>query len=120
VAGGVLYFLFPLDLMPEALLGVVGYIDDILVLTVSVLLAKKLQSFRKKDLPSPLSSPKNPYAILGLMPGATEKEIIKAYRQKMTEYHPDKVAHLGEGLNKVAHEKTLEIQNAYEALMKKK
>jgi DnaJ-domain-containing protein 1 len=34
----------------------------------------------------------------------------------MREYHPDKVAHLGEALQKVAHEKSQEIQQAYRAL----
>jgi DnaJ-domain-containing protein 1 len=34
----------------------------------------------------------------------------------MQEYHPDKVSHLGEELQEVAHRKTLEIQRAYERL----
>jgi DnaJ like chaperone protein len=36
----------------------------------------------------------------------------------MHEYHPDKVAHLGEELQKVAHRKAVEIQQAYEQLRK--
>jgi len=31
-------------------------------------------------------------------------------------YHPDKVAHLGEELQKLAHEKSQEIQRAYQQL----
>jgi len=34
----------------------------------------------------------------------------------MGEYHPDKVAHLGEALQEVAHEKSQEIQRAYQLL----
>jgi DnaJ like chaperone protein len=34
----------------------------------------------------------------------------------MMEYHPDKVAHLGEELQKLAHEKSQEIQRAYQQL----
>jgi DnaJ-domain-containing protein 1 len=34
----------------------------------------------------------------------------------MREYHPDKVAHLGEALQTLAHEKSQEIQRAYRAL----
>lgn len=34
----------------------------------------------------------------------------------MNEYHPDKVAHLGEDLQKLAHQKALEIQRAYQQL----
>jgi DnaJ-domain-containing protein 1 len=36
----------------------------------------------------------------------------------MHEYHPDKVAHLGEELQKVAHRMAVEIQQAYEQLRK--
>ncbi len=34
----------------------------------------------------------------------------------MNEYHPDKVAHLGEDLQKLAHRKSLEIQQTYQQL----
>ncbi len=37
----------------------------------------------------------------------------------MKKYHPDRVADLGEELRKVAHEKSVEIQRAYEALKKR-
>jgi DnaJ-domain-containing protein 1 len=36
----------------------------------------------------------------------------------MTEYHPDKVAHLGEELQELAHQKVLQIQRAYHQLTK--
>jgi DnaJ like chaperone protein len=36
----------------------------------------------------------------------------------MKEYHPDKVAHLGEELQELAHRKVLEIQKAYQQLTK--
>ena len=62
------------------------------------------------------SGKKNSYEILGLKPGASEEEIHTAYRKAAQEYHPDKVAHLGEALQKLAREKFIEIQNAYETL----
>ncbi len=34
----------------------------------------------------------------------------------MKEYHPDKVAHLGEELQELAHKKSLDIQRAYQQL----
>jgi DnaJ-domain-containing protein 1 len=34
----------------------------------------------------------------------------------MREYHPDRVAHLGEELQRLANRKTLEIQGAFERL----
>jgi DnaJ-domain-containing protein 1 len=36
----------------------------------------------------------------------------------MTEYHPDKVTHLGKELQELAHRKVLEIQRAYQQLTK--
>ena len=33
----------------------------------------------------------DPYALLGIEPAATEKEVKKAYRLKSLKYHPDKV-----------------------------
>jgi DnaJ like chaperone protein len=36
------------------------------------------------------------------------------------QYHPDRVAHLGEDLQRLAHEKTLEIQRAYEHIKRRR
>jgi DnaJ-class molecular chaperone len=60
----------------------------------------------------------DPYQILGIDSSASGEEIQAAYRTRMHEYHPDKVAHLGEELQKVAHRKAVEIQQAYEQLRK--
>jgi DnaJ like chaperone protein len=54
--------------------------------------------------------------VLGLRPGASHADISRAYRTQMKRYHPDRVDDLGEELQRVAHEKTLEIQRAYEEL----
>jgi DnaJ-domain-containing protein 1 len=59
---------------------------------------------------------RDPHTVLGLPRGAAPEEITRAYREQIKLYHPDKVADLGEDLQRVAHEKTLEIQRAYEAL----
>jgi DnaJ-domain-containing protein 1 len=42
------------------------------------------------------------------------EDIRRAYRRRMSEYHPDKVAHLGEEIRQVATEKSKEINAAYE------
>jgi DnaJ-class molecular chaperone len=60
--------------------------------------------------------PPNPHAVLGLRRGASPEEIAQAYREQMKLYHPDRVAGLGEELQRVAHEKTVEIQRAYDEL----
>ena len=61
---------------------------------------------------------KDPYKVLGLHPKASQTEIKEAYRQKLQEYHPDKVSHMGEDLQKLAQSKTIEIINAYNSLKK--
>lgn len=56
------------------------------------------------------------FIILGLESNATKEQIKASYKKKLTEYHPDKVAALGEDLQKLAQQKTLEINKAYEIL----
>lgn len=58
------------------------------------------------------------YEILGLEPGATPEQIKSAYRKLSMQYHPDKVAHLGEEFRRVAEEKMKELNEAYQHLKK--
>ncbi len=53
------------------------------------------------------------YRLLNVSPNAPWNEVQKAYKEKMAKSHPDKVAHLGEELQKKAKEITLEINKAY-------
>ena len=57
-----------------------------------------------------------PYSTLGVPKTASFTEIKAAYRKRMTEYHPDKVASLGTELRNLAEEMTKRINNAYEEL----
>lgn len=59
------------------------------------------------------------YAVLGLESGADFVAIKKAYRKLSMQYHPDKVAHLGEEFKGVAEEKMKEINAAYDYFKKK-
>ena len=62
----------------------------------------------------------DPYAILGIKPGASSEEIHAAYREAAQKFHPDKVSHLGEDFQALAQKKFIEIQRAYEILTKKR
>ena len=61
------------------------------------------------------SNDKN-YKILEISPDATNEEVKKAYRKLAIKYHPDKVATLGEDVQKAAEEKFKAIAQAYEAI----
>jgi DnaJ like chaperone protein len=56
--------------------------------------------------------------ILNVSPDASMDEIRQAYRVLMSQYHPDKVARLGEDLKKLAERKSREITRAYRAALR--
>lgn len=60
----------------------------------------------------------SPYKILELTPEASNEDIKKAYKKMAVKYHPDKVSHLGEDVQKAANEKFKEVNQAYETLKK--
>ena len=74
---------------------------------------------RQPNGKKPATLGKTPYEILGVSPDATWEAIQKAHKEKLKQYHPDKLYHLGEEFSNLANEKFLEIQNAYDALKKK-
>lgn len=112
---GIAYLVIPVDLIPEVFTGLLGYIDDILVLFFGIHLMRKFKDTRV-PAPSVNKPTKSPYEILEISRGASQKEIKEAFRKRMAEYHPDKVAHLGKDLKDTAAQKTREIQKAYDNL----
>jgi DnaJ like chaperone protein len=58
--------------------------------------------------------------MLGVSKTASASEIKAAYKQMATQYHPDKVSHLGKELIDFAGKKFIEINKAYENIKKEK
>jgi DnaJ like chaperone protein len=136
---GLAYLVFPRDLLPDYLGRGFGFVDDLLLIGfLRHFYVQRLRAFaakaaageaganprqdrRERPQHAQTTAPEaasDPYTTLGITPSATQKAIQSAYRARMSEYHPDKVAHLGEDLQKLAHRKVLEIQQAYQKLRK--
>lgn len=60
------------------------------------------------------------YKILEIEPHASDDEVKKAYRRMAVKYHPDKVASLGEEIQKAANEKFKQVQQAYDNIKKQR
>ncbi len=131
----VLYLVFPRDLIPDFLGSGLGVIDDLSLIALLIYFyRKRLREYAARATlesegqdqrersgraqAEATESSFDPYEILSIDSSASGKEIHAAYKARMHEYHPDKVAHLGEELQKVAHRKAIEIQRAYEQLRK--
>ena len=73
---------------------------------------------RETRPPPPQKQPSgvDPHAVLGVPRNAPQDQIKAAYRLRMQEYHPDKVAHLGAELRALAERKAKEINEAYHKL----
>jgi uncharacterized membrane protein YkvA (DUF1232 family) len=119
--GALLYAASPVDLVPDA--PPIGFVDDLIVLISAFWWIRQ----RLEKIPIGEEEPRqrrpaagekrqawDPYAVLGIRRGASREEVAHAYREQMKLYHPDRVAELGEDLQRVAHEKSIEIQRAYQ------
>lgn len=130
-----LYLLSPLDLVPDVF-PVVGWIDDLVALVGLYWLSRRLSPGPGRAEPSgsqrgpdsepgrrweeePEAGAANPWQVLELSPGASDDEIAAAYKAQLLKYHPDRVAHLGDEFQRLAHRKTLEIQQAYTCLKRR-
>ncbi|NJN65376.1 MAG: DnaJ domain-containing protein [Chloroflexaceae bacterium] len=56
------------------------------------------------------------YAILDVVPGATQEEIEQAYARQRERYRPGRVAGLDEEVRQMAAQRTEELEQAYRVL----
>lgn len=132
---GLAYLISPVDIIPDLLLPFVGWLDDGVVLWAIFHLIRHgtLPPFFMKKHPGgnrpprtgnktsakKQALPKSAHEILGVSPQASWDQIQTAYKNKIKQYHPDKLSHLGEDFSTLANEKFLEIQKAYDSLKPK-
>lgn len=131
IVAAVVYLILPRDLVPDMIGRGLGYIEDLILIGLATYYyrlhrrrpaahtASSQGEPRRDEETATTGSAKafDPYAILGIAPSASREDIQAAYRARMREYHPDRVAHLGEELQQLAHRKALEIQQAYRQLV---
>lgn len=139
-----LYIICPYDLLPDFIAGW-GWLDDLVIFWLmwrNFYSSKKRpssfgysgqqnsqsynQTYNKshrqsynqeqKQETSSYAGIKDPYNVLDVSRNASQEEIKKAYRKLANQYHPDKVAHLGDEFKKLAEERFKEIQEAYQSL----
>jgi DnaJ-domain-containing protein 1 len=139
----ILYVISPIDLLPESLVGPIGWLED--AVTMGLLYwyliyrpARMRSQFKRayygkgegasgeayqeneqRGQTGPEFSRRDPYEVLGVSRGASQDEIRRAYRKLVVKYHPDKVNHLGDEFRILAEKRFKEIQGAYQELTKK-
>jgi DnaJ-domain-containing protein 1 len=122
-----LYILSPLDLHPL-------FLDDLIATAVLFYLwytrlkpgkqrryTSSRQSHRQQTYSSQDTlSLDEAYRLLAVQPDASLTEIKKAYKEKVSKSHPDKVSHLSEELQEKAKELTHKLNTALEIIKKNK
>ena len=144
----VLYIVIPVDLIPD-FLGLPGRFDDLLIAigTLYFLFSKSKEipgtggartsrssrssregrqgheggrgsegASSKKAAPGSL----DPYEVLGADHGEGFEEIRRRYKEKLLQYHPDRVLHLGREFQEIAERKTKEITEAFQKILRER
>ena len=76
----------------------------------------------KPERPEPPAAPTSddPYAILGVAPRVSDEELEQAYRRRMSEYHPDRVASAAKEIRDMADQRAREINQAYDRIKRER
>jgi len=139
----VLYVLSPADLFPD-FLGLPGRVDDLLVAlgTLFYLYANskrvpgsgrsrkagdargaRQEERRKSEGAYPGAGGRtheDPYEVLGATRDENLDAIRRRYKEKLLQYHPDRVHHLGEEFQEMAERRTKAITEAYQRILRER
>jgi DnaJ like chaperone protein len=80
--------------------------------------AKSEPPHRSVPPPQDANDAKAWHEVLGVPKAATHAQVAAAYRQRISEYHPDKVAKMGAEIRAVAERKSKQINVAYAEALK--
>lgn len=72
--------------------------------------------------PPPTAPPvlPDPYAVLGVSASVSDDDLEQAYRRRISEYHPDRVANAAQEIRDLAGQRALEINGAYEQIKRQR
>lgn len=73
----------------------------------------------RTDRPTSTPAP-DPYAVLGISPEASNEEVEQAWRRRMQEYHPDRVANAAAELRELAERRAREANAAWETIRRQR
>jgi DnaJ-domain-containing protein 1 len=62
----------------------------------------------------------DPYAVLGIARDASDDEVEQAWRRRMQEYHPDRVANAAPELRELAERRAREANAAWETIRRQR
>lgn len=105
-----------------ALLGVLTRRWQFVVLGFAIGHLFDMGMFRAKTKPpaEPSVPAPDPYAVLGISVSSSDEEIEQAWRRKMSEYHPDRVANAADEIRALAETRAREINSAYEIIQQQR
>lgn len=78
---------------------------------------------KEKKRPPPKkfkASQPSPHNTLGVSPEDSWEDIKKAYKKKISQYHPDKVEQMAPEFKEIAQQKSVELNRAFEVLQKRR
>ena len=76
----------------------------------------------KPERPAPPAAPgaDDPYAVLGVAASVGDEELEQAYRRRMSEYHPDRVASAAKEIRDMADLRSRAINQAYDRIKRER